>query len=190
MNFSDPTVQAALIVGVTAVAAGLIGGWVGGRAATNATRLNIDDAAKARAEAREEARLQRYADQRRQLLTDLWIACDRHKQEVEAQVEARRKVDEGQTPTGWPGVNSVEPARQTYLALTLLVGPEVGVRAAALLAATDALSVNHAQIEGQTRAFYAVDDDGWGRDLAAWTDASLRYAEWASENLQGPFDHD
>lgn len=50
MNFSDPTVQAALIAGITAVRAGMVGGWVGGRYAANATRLAIDDAAKARFE--------------------------------------------------------------------------------------------------------------------------------------------
>jgi hypothetical protein len=133
MDVSDPTVQAAFIAGITAVLAGLIGGWVGGYYATRATRMNLDDAAKARAEAREEGRQQRFADERRRLLTDLWIACQQHKREVEAQVDIRRGVDDGMSPAEWVRVQSIEPARQAYLALGLLSKAEVIAHARALL---------------------------------------------------------
>lgn len=89
MDFSNPIVQAALIAGVTAVIAGLVGGWVGGRAATNATRLNVDDAARARREGREEAQRVRHVEATRIAAARLLQMGQAHRIQLRDQVAWR-----------------------------------------------------------------------------------------------------
>ena len=99
-------ILAALIAGVTAVIAGLVGGWIGGRAATNATRLNVDDAAQARQEARDEARDLRFLDDRRDAVVAFLKATDRI---VDGVMDVRIQLTKGEDPrdADWPGLRGL-----------------------------------------------------------------------------------
>jgi len=148
MNFTDPTVQAAFIAGITAVIAGLVGGWVGGRAATNATRLNIQDAATARAEARDEAQRERHVDATRKVAARLAKQGEAHRVELKQQVGWRRSPRYDPWPDrsrphvhGWDNETVVE---------LQLVAPSIATAGAARAMSDGARLLGHFAIEFRT----------------------------------------
>ena len=207
LSLGDPTVQGALLglLGVVLVAlAGLGGVVIGGRISASASReaariaaeaahetaavaqheaeADRADAATARQEAREDARQARFADQKRLVYTDLWIACDRHKREVEAQVAWRREVAIGQGGED-PGIGPSEPARLAFLALTLLAPFNVVAAAEALYHSTTVLGARHADVRREGNAISEPDEPGWLRDLNAWSEAAAAFENEATRDL-------
>lgn len=201
MDQGQAIVFAALIAAVSTVVGVWIGGRIGGSAAKEAARVAGDatreaarlaqeearadraDAALAREEAREDARTARFVDQKRQLLTEFWTACDRHKREVEAQVAWRRWAMTGHGGDD-PGVGSTEPARQAFLALTLVSAHDLIVAAEELYSATVRLGSEHAYVATE-RGLYEVDETSWLRDFNVWGEAAAHFENAARSDLRG-----
>lgn len=195
---------AIVLAALIAAAGTFLGVWIGGRisarAASDAAKVAGDatreaarlaqeesqadraESARSRQEAREDARRARFADQKRELLTAFWSTCDGHKREVESQVVWRAWAMTGHGGDD-PGVGSTEPARQAFLALTLVATQDVVIASEGLYNATVKLGAEHAY-RATERGVYEVDQDAWRRDLNAWSEAAAAFENAARADLR------
>lgn len=195
IDWTNATVQGAWVAGVFAIVGVLIGvggTLVGTRAGTSAakeaTRVaqeqgekDREDAATARREAAEAERFARFRDEKRELYTALWIACDHHMRDVEAQVQWRREMVNGKGGQD-PGIGSTEPARRANLALFMLADVEPSLAAGVLYSRTVALGANHAYVPNGQRV-PAPDEGLWTFDFNAWNAAAADYQNAVSADL-------
>jgi hypothetical protein len=168
-----------------AAVAGLVVGWMN----RNEARSDRAEAATAREEARADARQARVFDRKADLYSNLWLECDKHKRQVEAQVAWRRDWRNGKKGKD-PGIGSSEPARLAYLALTLLTTIDVSEAAQRLYDATTLLGGHHAYVAKEGHPMPAPDEDLWLSDFNAWNQAAADFENAANADLQGEPSHE
>jgi len=111
----------------------------------------------------------RFTDRKQALYTDLWIECDRHRQQVANQLDWRTGSREGKAPT----VGSTETAERSVLAIDLIAPQEVRLAAHSVFAVTVGLGANFAR----------DDNDPWMPDPGAWQAAMARWDARAKDFL-------
>jgi hypothetical protein len=200
IDWSNATVQGAWLAAVIALTgvvvaaiAGFLGAIFGARVGAGAARHAADvareqaekdraDAAEARREAADAERSARFRDQKRELLTELYVTCDKRKREVESQVQWRRDVANGRGGED-PGVGSTEPARRAYLAVSLLTNYEATAAAGELYSRTVALGASHSYRAAEAQPVGRPDEERWIADLNAWSSAVADFINEASSDL-------
>jgi hypothetical protein len=163
---------------------GAVGAWIVARMNRTESKVNREDAAQARDQAREDARQARHLDRKVALYTDLWLDSDRHKREVAAQISWRRDPSKGQDP----GIGSSESAYRAYFAVRLLAPSDVVDAAFGLYLATEVLGEHHAYVAREGEPPAVPDENLWKEDLAAWARAARKFEQAAAQDLLGTRD--
>lgn len=155
-----------------AAVAGLAVGWMN----RSEARSDRAEAAKARDQAREDARQALYLDRKVALYTDLSMACERHMRDVGEHVEWRNV----QSDEPGPKVGSTERAYLAYYAIRLLAPADVVDAASRLYLATSALEVHVVEDDPPARP---PDMPKWEENAATWGLAALRFEKAATKDL-------
>lgn len=125
----------------------------------------------------------RFTERKQVLYTDLWIAADRHKREVEAQLAWRRDQAAG-VPGEDPGVGDTEPARMALKALELLAPPVVVARATDFYGLTATLGAMF--VSGDPSIVQSSNLDAIWRDVElAWRAEADTFLDAARADLAG-----
>jgi hypothetical protein len=121
----------------------------------------------------------RFTDRKQALYTDLWIECDRHRQQVASQLAWRTTGRTGKGPT----VGSTETAERTVLALDLLAPRAVRLAAHSLFGVTAGLGARFAREDDDP---WRPDADEWDAAIAIWTTRAKDYLDLAKTDLRDP----
>ena len=129
------------------------------------------------------SRRDRLLEARRALYAELWIACDYHKREVEAQVNWRLSSGAFRGDKD-PGIGSSEPARRAYIAVTLVSRGNVVKLAEVFYGATARLGRDFAYQAGAYPA--PLDKVAWEQALHDWEAAAEAFHAAAGEDVGKP----
>jgi len=122
----------------------------------------------------------RFTDRKQALYADVWIGCDRHRQQVADQVAWRSGDRTGKGPT----VDTTEAIERSCLALDLVASDPIRKAAWALFDATSALGADFAR----------ADDDPWvpppglwqQRVTRTWHPLAEAFLRLAHDDLRNP----